>query len=81
MAFELGDVRGGSSKKEKAYALRRRPMNMLDKSQNAMNDKARAGYDAAYTDKKLCENCPGYSADLDTCMLTYSRKLCLEKKA
>lgn len=82
MAFESGDVRGRKkTKADKEYAWKSRPMNMLDKSQNAMNDKAREGWDSAFVDKKKCVTCECYSEELDTCMVTHSRRLCQEPKA
>jgi hypothetical protein len=76
MAFELGDVRGKRNSKDDAYVYKERPVNMLDKSQNAMNDEAREGYDSAFVDKALCKKCRHYGLETDTCLVPYSRRLC-----
>ena len=77
MAFERHDNKGSKQKSDKHYIYKKHALNMLDKSQCAMNEVARAGYDATFTDKQTCKVCEFYSKECDTCFARYSQRPCV----
>jgi hypothetical protein len=79
MVFELHDNVGTKTKADKQIAYKQRPMNLLDKSQNAMNDKAREGWDVAF--KRLnpaCLECEHWSDITDKCFIPKGSR-CLKR--
>jgi hypothetical protein len=66
MAFESGDVRGAQTPADKDYAYKKRPTNMLERSQNAASDNSRASWDRMFL-YYPCTQCEHYSEILGGC--------------
>jgi hypothetical protein len=66
MAFESGDVRGATTPKDKDHAWKKRPMNMLERSQNAASENSRASWDRMFGEYE-CLTCEHYSEILGQC--------------